>query len=85
MLFNQPDFAGVKSLLELECSAHGVSVMFLPKFHCELNPIEQCWGYAKCLYRMCPESSKDEDLERNMLDSLEAIPQICIRRSAFFL
>lgn len=39
MLFNEPDFANVKSLLEIKCESHGVEVLFLPKFHCELNPI----------------------------------------------
>jgi hypothetical protein len=80
MLFNEPDFAGVQSLLEEHCSSQGVTVIFLPKFHCELNPIEQCWGYAKRLYRLCPESSKEEDLEANMLNSLAAIPLVCIQR-----
>ncbi|KAJ7437667.1 hypothetical protein B0H11DRAFT_2361396, partial [Mycena galericulata] len=80
MLFNEPDFAAVQSLLEDQCSSQGIAVIFLPKFHCELNPIEQCWGYAKRLYRLCPESSREEDLEKNMLDSLDAIPLICIRR-----
>lgn len=42
MLFDKPDFAGVQSLLEQECSSRGISIIFLPKFHCELNPIEQC-------------------------------------------
>jgi hypothetical protein len=49
MLFNEPDFAGTQSLLEEECSSKGISAIFLPKFHCELNPIEQCWGYSKRL------------------------------------
>ncbi|THV00602.1 hypothetical protein K435DRAFT_932378 [Dendrothele bispora CBS 962.96] len=80
ILFNEPDFAGVKSLLETACESRGVQVLFLPKFHCELNPIEQCWGYAKRLYRLCPESSKEEDLERNTITSLDSIPIICIRR-----
>ncbi len=50
ILFNQPDFANVKSFLKVSCEARGVQVVFLLKFHCELNPIEQCWGYAKRLY-----------------------------------
>ena len=26
--------------------------MFIPKFHCELNPIERVWGQAKVYSRM---------------------------------
>ena len=44
ILYNQPDFANVDSLLEAICMARGVLVLFLPKFHCELNFVEQCWG-----------------------------------------
>ncbi|KAK0219796.1 hypothetical protein IW262DRAFT_1448343 [Armillaria fumosa] len=47
ILFNQLYFTNVKSLLEVSCEAHGIQIVFLPKFHCELNLIEQCWGYAK--------------------------------------
>ncbi|KAG0696145.1 hypothetical protein DFH29DRAFT_984723 [Suillus ampliporus] len=43
-------FHNVKSQLETTCKARGFQVIFLPKFHCELNFIEQCWGYAKRLY-----------------------------------
>ncbi|KAF7303440.1 hypothetical protein MIND_00572800 [Mycena indigotica] len=80
ILFNQPDFAAVKSILEDTCSEAGVEVLFLPKFHCELNPIEMVWGYAKRIYRTKPESSKEEDLEKNTLDSLEEVPILCMRR-----
>ncbi|KAJ3739326.1 hypothetical protein DFH05DRAFT_1427691, partial [Lentinula detonsa] len=48
ILFNEPDFANVESILQSQCRDMGVQVVFLPKFHCELNPIEQCWGYSKC-------------------------------------
>ncbi|KAJ7318929.1 hypothetical protein DFH08DRAFT_970826 [Mycena albidolilacea] len=57
MLFNQPDFTVVKSCLEVTCTEFHVTVLFLPKFHCELNPIEIVWGYMKRLYRLNPESS----------------------------
>ena len=50
LLFNQPDFQDVNTILGAACEAHGFQVIFLPKFHCELNFIEQCWGYAKRLY-----------------------------------
>jgi transposase len=80
MLFNQPDFANVPSLLETECSRQGFQVLFLPKFHPELTFIEQCWGYAKCLYRLNPESSQQDVLERNALAALDGIPLVCMRR-----
>ena len=46
-LFNQPDFVNVESILETDACLRGYSILFLPKFHCELKYIEQCWGYAK--------------------------------------
>jgi hypothetical protein len=73
-LFNQPDFAHVDSLLEEACRARGFQVKFLPKFHCELNFIEQCWGYAKHIYRLNPESSREDALQTYGLEALESVP-----------
>jgi len=79
-LYNQPDFVQVESLLETTCKARGFSVIFLPKFHCELNFIEQCWGFAKRIYRHYPPSSKEADLEQNVLSALESVPLDSMRR-----
>jgi transposase len=79
ILYRQPDFANIESLLETTCKARGVQVIFLPKFHCELNFIEQCWGFAKRLYRGYPMSMKDCDLERNVEKALDAVPLASMR------
>ncbi|TFY73044.1 hypothetical protein EWM64_g10968, partial [Hericium alpestre] len=79
ILFNEPDFADVPSILETHCKARGYEAVFLPKFHCELNPIEQCWGRAKRYYRKLPASSKESDLERNALEALDSMPLASIR------
>jgi hypothetical protein len=50
ILYNEPDFVKAESLLKAHCKAQGFHVIFLPKFHCELNFIEQCWGNAKWTY-----------------------------------
>ena len=80
VLYNQPDFVEVESLLETYCKSRGVTVIFLPKFHCELNFIEQCWGYAKRIYRHYPPSSKEADLEQNLLAALESVPVESMRK-----
>jgi hypothetical protein len=80
VLYNQPDFVQVESLLETFCRDRGVDVIFLPKFHCELNFIEQCWGFAKRIYRHYPASSKEADLEQNMLSALAAVPLESMRK-----
>ncbi|KAF7373843.1 hypothetical protein MSAN_00596200 [Mycena sanguinolenta] len=80
MLFNQPDFAAVKSCLEETCTEYNCTVLFLPKFHCELNPIEMVWGYAKRIYRLNPESSREDVLEKNTLNALEQVPLESMRR-----
>ena len=62
IMYNQPDFVEVESALELSAKVRGFRVLLTPKYHCELIFIEQCWGCAKCAYRMMPPSSKEEDL-----------------------
>ncbi|KAF9510170.1 hypothetical protein BS47DRAFT_1280353, partial [Hydnum rufescens UP504] len=47
LLFSEPDFVNIDSILKGHCHEHGFTVLFLPKFHCELNFIEMCWGFAK--------------------------------------
>jgi hypothetical protein len=80
LLYNEPDFVQVESLLETTCKARGFGVIFLPKFHCEINFIEQCWGYAKRIYRLCPVSPKEVYLECNVLNSLNSVPLVSMRR-----
>jgi hypothetical protein len=43
----QSDFCNEKPLTQQYIEKHGHLCKFLPKFHCELNPIEMVWGYAK--------------------------------------
>jgi transposase len=84
VLYNQPDFAEQESALEILCHSQGFEVIFLPKFHCELNFIEQCWGHSKRVYRQYPPSSKEEDLQKNLLSALESVPLEVMRRYVNF-
>ena len=43
----EKDFLEEKPLLQLIIEKAGHKCLFLPKFHCELNPIEMVWGQAK--------------------------------------
>lgn len=44
----QQDFKADKTtLLQQLVESRGHVCLYLPKFHCELNPIEQCWCHAK--------------------------------------
>ncbi|KZV59374.1 hypothetical protein PENSPDRAFT_695199 [Peniophora sp. CONT] len=48
----RPDnFRLQESLLEQKIKARGHLCIFLPKFQCELNPIEMYWGWVKYRYR----------------------------------
>lgn len=80
MLYNEPDFMNVESELEQVCRTEGFRVVFLPKFHCEINPIEQCWGHAKREYRLNPPSSEESALERNVVNALDSIKIEPMRR-----
>ncbi|EUC67676.1 DDE family endonuclease [Rhizoctonia solani AG-3 Rhs1AP] len=47
----QQDFLNEKPRIQVMIEQAGHRCIFLPKFHCELNPIEMYWGYAKRLFR----------------------------------
>ena len=79
VLYNQPDFIRIASILETTCHAKNVQVLFLPKFHCELNFIKQVWGCAKHIYCQFPPLSKESDLEKNVICTLDSLslPSMC--------
>jgi hypothetical protein len=54
--------------------------LLLPKFHPELNFIEQCWGRAKWSYCQLPASLREGDLEMNALKSLNLVPLPLMRQ-----
>jgi len=47
----QEDFRTERPLIQTLIEDAGHICLFLPRFHCELNPIEMLWGYGK--YRAC--------------------------------
>ena len=44
---SHPDFKNEKTKIEHFLNNKGYACVFLPKFHCELNPIERVWAQAK--------------------------------------
>lgn len=57
----EKDFREEKPLLQLVIEKAGHKCLFLPKFHCELNPIEMVWGQTK--QRMYFTSSSKLDIQ----------------------
>ena len=49
LLSQQEDFMNLPSMLELMIKEKGHECLFLPKFHCELNPIEMVSPTLLCL------------------------------------
>ncbi|KZV98420.1 hypothetical protein EXIGLDRAFT_606991 [Exidia glandulosa HHB12029] len=81
-LFNEPDFAAQRSHLEEAFAARGHICDFYPKFHCELNFIEQYWGDAKRMYRMTEATTGTAEMEQNVVHCLDSVPSERILRFA---
>ncbi|RXW24341.1 hypothetical protein EST38_g1508 [Candolleomyces aberdarensis] len=79
LLSQQEDFANQISELEMVIVDAGHLCLFLPKFHCELNPIEMYWGWAKYRYRQM-EKRTFEDAKKAAIQCLDACPADVIRR-----
>ncbi|TEB25675.1 hypothetical protein FA13DRAFT_1756509 [Coprinellus micaceus] len=82
LLFTQPDFTRQKSALEELVTRRGHICDFYPKYHCELNFIEQYWGAAKLRYRNSPQTKSMEEMEKNMTACLDEISRIQMVRFA---
>jgi len=68
VLFTEPDFGSQCSHLEEFITSRGHICDFYPKFHCELNFIEQYWGAANFHYHKSPLTTNIEEMEKNVLN-----------------
>ncbi|KIL70111.1 hypothetical protein M378DRAFT_96383, partial [Amanita muscaria Koide BX008] len=79
LLSQQDDFKHQESILEVLIRKSGHECIFLPKFHCELNPIEMYWGWVKYRYRETPKNGF-ADAKLQAIKYLDACPDDVIRR-----
>lgn len=86
LLYSQPDFASQKPLLEEHINSRGHLCDFYPKYHCELNFIEQYWGAAKLRFRVAGRGRTLDAMKTIMLRCLDDVPLEQIRRcvTSFF-
>lgn len=80
MLFNQPDFKNQKPAIIEFVENRGHIGFLYPKYHCELNFIEQAWGVGKRKYREFPPTSTEAEMERNVIAALDSVPVESMRR-----
>jgi hypothetical protein len=79
ILSNHQDFYEQKSAIETLIKGRGHKYVFLPKFHCELNPIEMYWGYSKARYRQVKKTSFDH-AKKEVVIALDACTVDTLRR-----
>ena len=73
------DFKYENTKVETYISAKGHRCIFIPKYHCELNPIERVWGHAKRYTRShCDYSFAG--LERTIEPALETVSTDLMRK-----
>lgn len=80
LLFTQPDFVNNKSQLQEFIESRGHLCDFYPKYHCELNFIEQYWGAGKLRFRSMKRAATIDEMEKIVVACLDDIPLLQIRR-----
>ena len=79
ILKNHEDFKSEKTIVEHYLLNLGHKVQFIPKFHCELNPIERVWGQAKTYTRMYTNFTL-ERLRQILHPALDSVSTDTIRK-----
>jgi hypothetical protein len=85
LLFSQPDFIDQKPQIQEFVESRGHLCDFYPKYHCELNFIEQYWGAAKHHFRSMARAATLEEMGKQVIASLDNTPLLQIQRYFFFL
>jgi len=80
LLFSQPDFVNQRSQVQELVELHGHLCDFYPKYHCELNFIEQYWGVAKLRFQSMKHVATLEEMEKQVKSCLDNIPLLQIQR-----
>jgi hypothetical protein len=80
--FQEPDFLAQREWLTEVVEGHGCTIIFYPKYHCELNFIELIWGWLKGYHRRTC-TYKFADLQRELPASMEARLPVSVVRKAF--
>jgi len=78
ILFLQPDFVSQRSQLQELVKSCGHLCNFYPKYHCELNFIEQYWGAAKLRFRVAGRAATINEMERTVTQCLDDVPLLHI-------
>ena len=79
ILSNHDDFRNEKTILERFLINRGHKVIMIPKFHCELNPIERVWGQAK-RYSRAYTNFTLPGLRRILPQALDSVSVTSIRK-----
>jgi len=87
LLFSQPDFTGQKPQLQEAIEHRSHLCDFYPKYHCEMNFIEQYWGSAKLQFQAMGRAMTMEEIEVKVVECLDDVPLLHIQRFilSFFL
>ena len=81
LLKSMPDFKYEKTKVETLLIDNGYKAYFIPKFHCELNPIERVWAQSKKYSRAnCVNVYSFKGLEEIVEPALESVSLDSIRK-----